>query len=793
MSPTIHKVHKTIFEKKPAKEIADISILQQLANSEEYGKDTKQNLRFSKYIAKSLPLGYLDVSWVSNDHNLGRLQAELSIGNEWGIIRSAVCSMYWDIDGVNMGYQIFYQAYKLLTKGEKRIPELSSVNAYITNRKFYTDMVYNEYFTAWDEENPEIKYAIKQLFIRILNGGSISKWKRDFHVNSKSKNLSFLGLLEKDIKAATKLLFDYLPAEFKKQSNSNPEKDTLSHFIYETEKKCVEQVLIAAGCPETYIYCKDGIMLLKSEFTKDMIEDIITIAQNNITAIYGLTIEFKEKPIIQEINLDELTPKEDAASGYEYEKERFEQKYCKIKDLILFPFKSANGEIKFHTEKQMIGAERDFCKKVLRLVKNDKGEDIVRQMRFIDEWLDDSDKKKYDDMNIYPSDIAHTCPDNIYNLWTPFLAESYEPCPEDDCIDELEFLLNHILVLCNHEKEIYNYFIRWFGQMLKFPSVKTTAPTFISEEGAGKGSLFELFRRVLGEKKVLETTNPEKVVGKFNILILNAFLVIFNELEQHKIKQYGGDIKAFITDKSIQVEGKGTNAFQSLSFHRLLNATNGLTGGALNPHKHDRRNVIVRCSDELCNNVEYFTKFYACIDNTKVIRKFYDYCYNLDGLSPLIAPPRTAHHKILIDGNVCKVKEFIKECVFNWAAQGIEEAQIPPITLYNNFKEYIDANGFKYETNTVHLVRKIGLLNIPNSKGKAKGSRYISLNIEELIKYFNLKRNEENKLIVEEVDADEDDKPLERLEQIILDRPTEHKLHDRHSDLSIDDLDLLLL
>jgi len=352
-----------------------------------------------------------------------------------------------------------------------------------------------------------------------------------------------------------------------------------------------------------------------------------------------------------------------------------------------------------------------------------------------------------------------------------------------------------MLILCNHEEVIYNYFIRWFGQMLKYPSTKTNAPTFISEEGAGKGSLFELFRRVLGDSKVLETTKPDLVLGQFNDLLVNAFLVIFNEIERKQLVEHAGSLKSFITDKSVQINGKGKKSFKMLSLHRALSATNSETGGAINPHINDRRNVLIRCSDELCNNIEYFKKFYSIINNKQVIRKFYDYCYNLDGLEKLELPPKTEHHKILIEGNVCHVKEFMKENVYSWSAQNIEDKEIMPITLYNDFKSYIESNGFRYETNTVHLSRKIGLLKIPHTKGKSKGSRCIRFNTDELITYFGLVRNEECKLIVEEIVVEDNEPQIKILDKIVLERPEpkikiilDNNLYD-----DIDIIDLLLM
>jgi hypothetical protein len=394
-----------------------------------------------KYISKYVD--FIEVWYKTNSKNLGRLEAELSVCDEWNDIKPAICdNLYYDIDGINMGYQIFYQSYKFMSSDDPKAPKLPTIENFINSREYWTNLIHETYFTQFDKENSEVKFAIKQLFIRLLNGGTVKKWKDDYNILDKSKMISLVGLLEKEIKLATKTLFSYIP-EFEIKSNSS-EKNTISHFIYETEKKCVEQLYLALGSPVTYMYCKDGIMVLKSEYTEEQIEQIIETAKENIFCIYALNIDFKIKPMINHIELSDLTPKE--YKGYEFQREKFEQKYCKVKDLVLFPYKSLKGEIKFHTEKQLIGAERDFCPPVDQLEINNNGKEIIKKVRFIDKWLDDNDKKCYDDIDVFPSDIANKCPSNVYNLWTPFLAESYEPCPEDECIDELEFLLNHILV-----------------------------------------------------------------------------------------------------------------------------------------------------------------------------------------------------------------------------------------------------------------------------------------------------------------------------------------------------------
>ena len=83
-------------------------------------------------------------------------------------------------------------------------------------------------------------------------------------------------------------------------------------------------------------------------------------------------------------------------------------------------------------------------------------------------------------------------------------VKEYNPKPE-----ALETILNHIWILCDRDENVFSYFCKWIGQMLKYPEVKRgRCPVWISEEGAGKGSLFDLLRKMMGPEKVLETTNP---------------------------------------------------------------------------------------------------------------------------------------------------------------------------------------------------------------------------------------------------------------------------------------------
>ena len=64
----------------------------------------------------------------------------------------------------------------------------------------------------------------------------------------------------------------------------------------------------------------------------------------------------------------------------------------------------------------------------------------------------------------------------------------------------MNIIFNLINVLCNRDENDTMFVKKFIGQLLKFPALKTYCITFISEEGAGKGTLAYLIERLVGER-----------------------------------------------------------------------------------------------------------------------------------------------------------------------------------------------------------------------------------------------------------------------------------------------------
>ena len=686
--------------------------------------------------------GEFETTYHLPERGIGRLNGKNSIGNLKSELRNTVCDeLYWDVDGVNMGVKMYAQIYEALTDNKAYM-----IENYVDKR----DDILNQTIRYYG--NRCSRYMAKQLYICLINGGSICGWRKENNIDAHGSNEEFRFAIQfsKEVDRTTKELIAMIPPKYIVKANKK-EKPTLSHFLYDNERKLIEQLHIGLGSPKKFIYTNDGIMILRSEYTEFQINQAINETQATIFAIFKVDIEFKIKAVDEDEKID-VNNISINVNSYNHKKVEFEKLHCKIINSALFAKVSIDGTIITFTKSELFVAYEHI--KHIEHVFNKKINDYEeKQQCFIRQWVVDENIRQYEKMDIYPKN----CPLNIYNIWRPFSAEDMEQCSTDEYNDDLEFLLNHIKILCNHNAEIYSYFIRWIGQMLVYPETKSIFVILISEEGAGKGSLLHLLRRLMGNNKILESQSPDRDVwGNFNGLMANAFLVAIDELEKQKARDIA-QIKGLITEPTLSINQKGKGQFTINSYHRFLGMTN--KENPIETGKNDRRKLIVRCSDELIGksdkSVSYFKRFYKVIDNNSIIRKLYDYLINLDGLDTFneLPIPNSDYHEALKETNICYVEEFIK----SFTERHMESTNITmgATQLYKDFNEWIQENGFKYETNAIKMGLRLKTLKImsdeattPIVRSRAKGGNCYTFKIADLVKHFKLGEEEEQQIVL---------------------------------------------
>jgi hypothetical protein len=432
----------------------------------------------------------------------------------------------------------------------------------------------------------------------------------------------------------------------------------------------------------------------------DGLDYIITKLNNKLISMTGLELikmkwkdydaEYVHTEIIDSAQATDTTYDEPEYTLFEDVCTQFEKTHAKIISLGMFIEERDDEIIMMNKSHIMTAYEHiQYDKPVTK-----KNETFYVKSCFIKDWLVYPEMRTYEKLGCHPHD--RKCPSNEFNVWRPFTMESvkkYTPKTE-----ERDKILNHLKILCNHDEEVYKYFISWIGQMIQFPSEKTVVPVIIGDEGIGKNTIVRLIEKMMGSKKVFETPKPDKFVwGNFNGCMVSSFFVCLNEMEKKIAIEAEGQLKTLITDPWLTINTKGVNEYVIESFHRFIIFTN--KPDPVPTSDGDRRKFIFRASDELKRNDDYFKRFYKMLDDTDVIKTMYEYFKSIPNLENFkqMKLPVTEYQKVLKEYNKSPVQQWIE--FFAHSRQGIHK--IKASDLYDEFIEWknVNVNNFQM-TNT---------------------------------------------------------------------------------------------
>jgi len=379
---------------------------------------------------------------------------------------------------------------------------------------------------------------------------------------------------------------------------------------------------------------------------------------------------------------------------YQSVKTLFEQTHLLVSNKAVFIRQTETDNI-IMTKTQLITSNERISYDVI--VK-----DEIQSKCFINDWLKDGDNRMKYDMAVYPHDLI--CPDKIFNLWRPFAMERISTWKNNQ--EAISMVKKHIKIMSGNDQVVADYLELWIAQMIQFPSVKSVCPTLISDEGAGKGTLMRLLERMLGTEKILQTTNPSKNVwGNFNGQMKNAFLVNFDELSKKEGEGADGYVKGLITEPRITINEKGIIPYEIDSYHRFIITTNN--EDPVKTSKKDRRKFIVRASDELIGNRQYFDDMYSMLDNDDAVRSIYEYFKTLKGADKFskVPMPETEYHRDIKEAQSSPIELWLRQFVmdnFNLAY-----VELSGMESYESFNCYKSDSGIQFECSLVSFSLKL--------------------------------------------------------------------------------------
>ena len=200
------------------------------------------------------------------------------------------------------------------------------------------------------------------------------------------------------------------------------------------------------------------------------------------------------------------------------------------------------------------------------------------------------------------------------------------------------------------------------------------------------------------------------VVGEFNELMENAFLVNISEAKLKDNKDGSGEIKGLITDPILPINRKGFNKYSILSYHRFIYDSNNYN--CTETSQGDRRNIIIYVSKEKKGDIEYFNTLNKYIDDINTLRTLYDYFMNIEGLDKFneIKKPLTEHQELLVQMSRTAPDLWLE--YYTMQNININKTIKSPKELYEEFLKWCKENNVEYETNTLRLGHQLAFLKI---------------------------------------------------------------------------------
>jgi len=159
-----------------------------------------------------------------------------------------------------------------------------------------------------------------------------------------------------------------------------------------------------------------------------------------------------------------------------------------------------------------------------------------------------------------------------------------------------------------------------------------------------------------------------------------------------------GKFKSAITQNDMAINKKGKDLFMVTSIHRYMGSTNVETL-PITTSKDDRRNVIIKCSDEKRGDVEYFNKLRSKINSKNSQRTFYDFLMKREGADLFRSKPlpKTTYQEDLKESLEDPLITFLREYVSLNVVDIKAYPNIMSMHLYKEYKKHLTENGLKYE------------------------------------------------------------------------------------------------
>jgi Family of unknown function (DUF5906) len=217
-------------------------------------------------------------------------------------------------------------------------------------------------------------------------------------------------------------------------------------------------------------------------------------------------------------------------------------------------------------------------------------------------WMHHRQRRQYEGVVFAPGrDVP-----NHYNLWRGFAVERRA----GDCSKFLAHLNDNV---CRGDKEVYNWAVGWFANIIQHPERKMgTSLVLRGKMGTGKTKVGEVFGSLLGTHYV-PVSDPRYVTGRFNSHLVSCLLLHCDEAFWAGDHAAEGKLKDLITGQDHLIEFKGKEPIKVRNYVRLL--VTGNPDWLVPAGFEERRFAVLDVGESHMQDKAYFAAIDEGMDN----------------------------------------------------------------------------------------------------------------------------------------------------------------------------------
>jgi len=501
------------------------------------------------------------------------------------------------------------------------------------------------------ELNPSVKYTLPPV---------VEELKKEFHDN-----------LEKLVEMKEYADIRNYCVENKESKGEEAWIGTFSALLYQDEERKIIDVLNTEICrigkDRKIKYPVGAIIFDGLHVDKEMnIIEIVEQLESHIHSKTGYKLKLEIKPM-------ELTPEQEekylskTPLTYEARREWFERTH----------FKTNTGKKLFHRIRDCNPDNKDdddnndlqsYEKGNFSTINEDLFDGAVD---FFKEWYVDSEKRKYED-------IEYSCvkeEDKKKNMYYAFPTLRFNnllsSSTDEQKKENIEYFREYLKGLVEDNENYVEWMERWVADILQNPDFKGETPISLilySKQGTGKSSLTEAMRKLLGTRCVYATETPTAngdVFHEFNSVAKYKLFFEIAEVNMRTSSTIADQVKGFITSHTRRITHKGFDPIEVKSTDRIVFTTNNIMSMFI--EKSDRRMCAFHVSEKRLEdpeaNSQYWTKFYAKLNDNNFIKDVADYLLsiNLTNYNLRDNRPKTKYYKSLIQFSMPVELDFLRE------------------------------------------------------------------------------------------------------------------------------------